>query len=217
MNRKKDYEDSVERNQIKNALINCAKTHGMSLSEFASEAGVSPSTLTGFVNDISTRAEHILSMRTISKLTKAFPDLSSFMQLAEPTPELQEVRFIGLVDIKNNWQIVGLDPQSPGSTMIQNQKNDYVAFGVKSINPIFDARVYFCNSNIIENIDEINKYIFKLLIVDCAEGRYMGYLMSGKNNHLYLGTIPSFENSKHEVLTEITDINWFMPVEWIRP
>ena len=112
------YSSFMNRSQIKQALLNCAKTHGMSLSEFAAEADVSPSTLTGFVNDISTRADHVLSMRTIGKLTKRFPDLSSFLQLAEPAQELQEVRFIGLVDTSRKWQVVALDPNSPGSTMI---------------------------------------------------------------------------------------------------
>ncbi len=214
-----NYYTYMNRNQIKSALINCARTHNISLSELARESGVAPSTISGFVNDAKSgnRDKQFLSTKTINSLTKRFPDLAKFLQIAEPTDELQEVRFIGLVDLKNKWQIASLDPNSPGSTMIQKQGNDYVALGVKSINQIFNDRVYFCKPNVIEDIDEIHQYIFKLVIVDAAEGKYMGYLMSGKNNKLYLGTIPSFENAEHEVLVELTDINWFMPVEWIRP
>ena len=149
MHEKKSYEEDMERNQIKNAIINCAKTHGKSLSEFASAAGVSPSTLTGFVNDISTRADHILSMRTIAKLTKAFPDLATFLQIAEPVTELQEVRILGLVDIVNQHRIVALDPSSPGSVMIQNQRNKYVAYGAKANHRFYDKRTFFCLSDFL--------------------------------------------------------------------
>ena len=211
------YSSFMNRSQIKQALLNCAKTHGMSLSEFAAEADVSPSTLTGFVNDISTRADHVLSMRTIGKLTKRFPDLSSFLQLAEPAQELQEVRFIGLVDTSRKWQVVALDPNSPGSTMIQNQNNDYVAIGVKSVHQILNNRVYFCKPDINENINELAKYVTKLVVVDADEGKYLGYLMIDNKDQFYIATVPDFDNGKHEKLIDLTNINWFMPVEWIRP
>ena len=103
-----NYYTYMNRNQIKSALINCAKTHGISLSELASEAGISPSTITGFVNDAKTRADHVLSMRTIGKLTKKFPDLANFLQIAEPYDDkkLKEVRVIGLVDFENNQNFI---------------------------------------------------------------------------------------------------------------
>ena len=216
MNTKKDYEDSVERNQIKNALINCAKTHGMSLSEFASEAGVSPSTLTGFVNDISTRAEHILSMRTITKLTKAFPDLANHLQLAEATPDVKEVRFLGLVCLDNNQQILPLDPGSPGSIMIPNAGNDYVAYGIKSSYVMFKNRVFFCKPEPIFDQNNIQDYVGSLVIVDASNGKYLGFLMNDENGKFYTARMP-IVHEKHKKLINLNSINWIMPVEWIKP
>ena len=216
MNTKKVYEDSVERNQIKNALINCAKTHGMSLSEFASEAGVSPSTLTGFVNDISTRAEHILSMRTITKLTKTFPDLANHLQLAEATPDVKEVRFLGLVSLDNNQQIVPLDPGSPGSIMIPNAGNDFVAYGIKSSYVMFKNRVFFCKPEPIYDKNIIQDYVGSLVIVDASNGKYLGFLMNDENGKFYTARMP-IVHEKHKKLINLNSINWIMPVEWIKP
>ena len=216
MNIKKDYEDSVERNQIKNALINCAKTHGMSLSEFASEAGVSPSTLTGFVNDISTRAEHILSMRTITKLTKAFPDLANHLQLAEATPNVKEIRVLGLIDLDNNQQIVSLDVGSTGSIMIPNSGNDYVAYGIKSTNVMFKNKFYFCKPEPIEQNHLFQDYVGSLCVVDAAEGKYLGYLLIEPDGQWYTARMPVV-HEQHTKLITLTHINWIMPVEWIKP
>ena len=216
MNTKKVYEDSVERNQIKNALINCAKTHGMSLSEFASEAGVSPSTLTGFVNDISTRADHILSMRTISKLTKAFPNLATHLQLAESTPDVKEVRFLGLVVLEKNQLIVPLDPGSPGSTMIQNYGSDYVAYGIKSSYSMFKNRVYFCLPETISDPKLFMDYVGSLVVVDSNEGKHLGFLLCTQNGEFYTARMPTV-HGQHKNLVDLTNINWIMPVDWIRP
>jgi len=216
MNTKKDYEDSVERNQIKNALVNCAKTHGMSLSEFASEAGVSPSTLTGFVNDISTRAEHILSMRTITKLTKAFPDLANHLQLAEATPNVKEIRVLGLIDLDNNQQIVSLDVGSPGSIMIPNAGNNFVAYGIKSSYVMFKNRFYFCKPEPIEQAHLFQDYVGSLCVIDAAEGKYLGFLLINPDGQFYTAQMPDV-HEKHKKLMDLSHINWIMPVEWIKP
>ena len=216
MNEKKSYEDGMERNQIKNAIINCAKTHGKSLSEFASAAGVSPSTLTGFVNDISTRADHILSMRTIAKLTKAFPDLATFLQIAEPITELQEVRILGLVDFSNEHRIVALDPSSPGSVMIQNQRNNYVAYGVKEEGHLYHRRIYYC---ITEKIiyENYKNYLTKLCVIDSEKGRFLGYLFTNKHNEYYLAQMSKNEKGFESVVDKLGKINWLMPIDWIQP
>ena len=216
MNEKKSYEDGMERNQIKNAIINCAKTHGKSLSEFASAAGVSPSTLTGFVNDISTRADHILSMRTIAKLTKAFPDLATFLQIAEPVTELQEVRILGLVDIVNQHRIVALDPSSPGSVMIQNQRNKYVAYGAKANHRFYDKRTFFCLSDLIVK-EDYKKYLTKLCIIDSEKGRFLGYLFTNKYNKYYLCQVSNNDKGFEPIINDLGTVNWLMPVDWIQP
>ena len=213
-----EYFTFMNRGQIKKALIDCAKTHGMSLSEFASEAGVSPSTLTGFVNDISTRAEHVLSMRTIGKLSKRFPDLSKFLQIAEPYNEeqLKEVRVIGLVDFENNQRITPLEHNTPAAIMISNTSDDYIAFKAHNVHISLLNRFYLCKIDPIEDQGEFHKHLSKLVVIDCAEGRFLGYFFKpqGNDEAPYYVTNLSVKPVK---ITNCTKVKWIAPVEWVRP
>jgi len=208
--------DFMNRDQIKKALIDCASSLGMSLSEFASEAGVSPSTITGFVNDISTRAEHVLSMRTIGKLTKKHPQLSTYLQIAEPWESLQEIRIIGLIDFDDQNKVVPLNPFSKGSIMIQNQKNNYIAYGCKDKHPILSRRTYFCETDLIikENFDD---YLTKMCVIDSSVGRFMGYLFVNKNGVYYLAKYSNYDPGFESVVDDLGTLNWLMPVDWILP
>jgi len=213
-----DYYTFMNRKQIKTALYNCARTHSISLSELASEAGVSPSTITGFVNDVKGREDHVLSMRTINKLSVKFPDLSKFLQIAEPYDDqrLKEVRVIGLVDFENNQKIAPLDMNTPAAINIATTNEDYIAFRATNVHVAYDGRYYLCRLDPIEDQNEFQKYLSKLCVVDCKEGRYMGFLFSPQNDpdgKFYLSNICSETNH----LTDCTDIKWIAPVLWIKP
>ena len=213
-----DYYTLMNRKQIKTALYNCARTHSISLSELASEAGVSPSTITGFVNDVKGREDHVLSMRTINKLSVKFPDLSKFLQIAEPYDDqrLKEVRVIGLVDFENNQKIAPLDMNTPAAINIATTNEDYIAFRATNVHVAYDGRYYLCRLDPIEDQNEFQKYLSKLCVVDCKEGRYMGFLFSPQNDpdgKFYLSNICSETNH----LTDCTDIKWIAPVLWIKP
>ena len=213
-----NYYTYMNRNQIKSALINCAKTHSMSLSELASEAGVSPSTITGFVNDAKTRADHVLSMRTIGKLTKKFPDLANFLQIAEPYDDkkLKEVRVIGLVDFENNQRIIPLEHNTPAAIMVANTNDDYIAFKAHNVHISLLNRFYLCKIDPIEDEFEFHKYLSKLVVVDCAEGRFLGYLFkpqSTENASYYITNL----SVKPIKITSCTDIKWIAPIDWVRP
>ena len=209
-----NYYTYMNRNQIKSALINCAKTHGISLSELASEAGISPSTITGFVNDAKTRADHVLSMRTIGKLTKKFPDLATFLQIAQPLENLREVRFLGLINPEQNWQITALSPDTPGSTMIKDNGQEYVAFGMNSSKIMNQNRAYFCKPKMITDDEEIIKNIGKLVVAECTTNcRHLGYLTTTANNKFELVMLPGTNIAE----PKLHDIKWIMIVDWIRP
>ena len=208
----------MNRNQIKSALINCAKTHGISLSELASEAGISPSTITGFVNDAKTRADHVLSMRTIGKLTKKFPDLANFLQIAEPYDDkkLKEVRVIGLVDFENNQRIIPLEHNTPAAIMVASTNDDYIAFKAHNVHISLLNRFYLCKIDPIEDEFEFHKYLSKLVVVDCAEGRFLGYLFkhqSTENASYYITNL----SVKPLKITICTNIKWIAPIDWVRP
>ena len=208
----------MNRNQIKSALINCAKTHSMSLSELAAEAGVSPSTITGFVNDAKTRVDHVLSMRTIGKLTKKFPDLANFLQIAEPYDDkkLKEVRVIGLVDFENNQRITPLEYNTPAAIMVAYTNDDYIAFKAHNVHISLLNRYYLCKIDPIKDESEFHKYLSKLVVVDCAEGRFLGYIFKNQDDtesNYYVTNL----SLKPKKLTDCTDIKWIAPIDWIRP
>jgi transcriptional regulator with XRE-family HTH domain len=213
-----NYYTYMNRNQIKSALINCAKTHNMSLSELASEAGVSPSTITGFVNDAKTRADHVLSMRTIGKLTKKFPDLANFLQIAEPYDDkkLKEVRVIGLVDFENNQRITPLEYNTPAAIMVAYTNDDYIAFKAHNVHISLLNRYYLCKINPIKDEYEFHKYLSKLVVVDCAEGRFLGYIFKNQDDtesNYYVTNL----SLKPKKLTDCTNIKWIAPIDWVRP
>ena len=183
----------MERDQIKSALINCATTHSISLSELATEAGIAPATLTGFVNDSKSgnRDKHTLSMTTIGKLTKRWPDLSDQLKIANPISSVRQVPYIGMVDRLNGHTIGGLEPNQSGSIMLTNAAKDYVAYGIKEGHPIIKNRIFLCKPEpVYEGFDN---YLTRLVIVDCQAGRHMGYLMKSDDGQYWLAA-PYNEN-----------------------
>ena len=213
-----DYYTFMNRKQIKTALYNCARTHSISLSELASEAGVSPSTITGFVNDVKGREDHVLSMRTINKLSQKFPDLSKFLQIAEPydDQQLKEVRVIGLIDFENDQRITPLDHNTPAAIMVAHTNDDYIAFKANNVHISYLNRYYLSRIDPIEDESQFHKYMSKLVVIDCKEGRFMGYFFRPQidnNSNYYISSL----SLKPQKLTECTDIKWIAPIEWIKP
>ena len=206
----------MNRNQIKSALLNCARTHSISLSELAREAGIAPSTISSFVNDAKSgnRDKQYLSTKTISKLTKKFPDLATFLQIAQPLHDLREARYLGLVNPENNWEITALSPDTPGSTMIKDNGQEYVAFGMASTEIMNQTRAYFCKPDMISDHDEIIKSIGKLVVAECTTNcRHLGYLTNSTNQKLKLVMLPGTNIAE----PKLHDIKWVMLVDWIRP
>ena len=60
------------------------------------------------------------------------------------------------------------------------------------------------------------KYMSKLVVIDCKEGRFMGYFFKPQidnNSNYYVSSL----SLKPQKLTECSDINWIAPIEWIKP
>ena len=209
----------MNRKQIKTALYNCARTHSISLSELASEAGVSPSTITGFVNDVKGREDHVLSMRTINKLSVKYPDLSKFLQIAEPydDQQLKEVRVIGLIDFENDQRITPLEHDTPAAIMIDGSNKDYIAFKAHNVHASFINRYYLCPLEPVEDETQFHKYLSKLVIVDCAEGRFLGYIFKPQRDDKQSNYYVTNLSLKPVKLTDCTNIKWIAPIEWVKP
>jgi transcriptional regulator with XRE-family HTH domain len=68
-----------EKEKYKSALKKLAKSQNKSLSNIAVEAGIAPSTITGFMNDVVGRGKYGLSAKTRSKLSETFQEFISFV------------------------------------------------------------------------------------------------------------------------------------------
>ena len=66
----------MEKEHMKKVILDLSRKHGISPSQLAQEAGIAPSTITGFLNDREGRAKHGLSAQTQSKLEKTYPEES---------------------------------------------------------------------------------------------------------------------------------------------
>ena len=217
------YMSMMDREQVKAALRNCATTHNVSLSEFASEAGVAPATVTGFVNDSksSNRNEHNLSMTTIGKLSKRWPDLSDHLKIANPTSNIREVPYVGMLNPVTK-QVGGLEPNRAGSIMVNQSKEDFVAYGMSKGHTILKQRVYLCKPEPI--YDNFEDYVNKLVVVDCDEGRMIGFLQQSFDKTYWLAgpsTMWGTNNENNlidpEKVDTCTNIKWIQPVDWIKP
>ena len=66
----------MEKEHMKKVILDLSRKHGISPSQLAQEAGIAPSTITGFLNDREGRAKHGLSAQTQSKLEKTYPEFN---------------------------------------------------------------------------------------------------------------------------------------------
>jgi len=127
---------------------------------------------------------------------------------------LREVRYLGLVNPENNWEITALSPDTPGSTMIKDYGQEYVAFGMASSAIMNQTRAYFCKPDMISDHDEIIKSIGKLVVAECTTNcRHLGYLTNSTNGKLKLIMLPGTNIAE----PKLHDIKWIMLVDWIRP
>ena len=67
----------MEKEQLKQVIKNLAKKNNMTASDLATQAGVAPSTITGFLNDVPGRGHYGLSARTQGKISDAFQSLKN--------------------------------------------------------------------------------------------------------------------------------------------
>lgn len=86
----------MEKEQLKAALKGLAKSRNVSLSDLAVEAGVAPSTITGFINDVPGRGHYGLSAKTQSKLTDKFPE---FKELIDKPPVLEQSAQVPVIGV----------------------------------------------------------------------------------------------------------------------
>ena len=81
---------------------------------------------------------------------------------------------------------------------------------------MFKSRVYFCKPETISDPKKFNDFVNSLVVVDSAEGKHLGYFLSDATGQYYTAQMPNVHEQPTK-LVDLTNINWIMPVDWIRP
>ena len=103
----------MEKEQLKLALKNLAKQQGMSLSDLATHAGIAPSTITGFMNDVPGRGHYGLSARTQNKLAEEYSEFKDMIEKPIINTNLVNVPIIGMWE--SDYRVNGLELGMPSS------------------------------------------------------------------------------------------------------
>ena len=218
----------MDRSQIKSAIIKTAQDEGISFTEMAKKADVSPSTLTGFVNDAKGRSDHVLSNVTINKLSLKFPTLRDNLKIAAPITEHTEVKIIGNVDLSDQFgngisdhMVKALRPDDIASVIVAAKPSSpQVAIGMirnSKMSHLHHNRLYFVTQKVIEDKEQFHLYLTKLCLVNGDDGNnYFGILLrrlhdKDKYSSYYI------VNSTDKPVKEFAYINWISPCIWIKP
>tara|TARA_Y100000114_G_scaffold156120_1_gene182241 strand:+ start:868 stop:1530 length:663 start_codon:yes stop_codon:yes gene_type:complete len=185
----------MEKEQLKAALKAIAKQHKISASEVAKEAGVSPSTITGFLNDVPGRGHYGLSAKTQNKLSEKFPEFKEFI---EKPPALEQAVQIPVIGIWGaDYRVTGLELGMSNSFLTDWSKNIHLysavlrdsTFFIKNFNHDGDKNLireirYYLFQN--KYCDDMDLLVGKQCYCSCDNGTYLGYIGARKKCfHLY--------------------------------
>ena len=142
-----------EKEEYKLALKKLAKSLNKSLSDIAIKAGIAPSTITGFVNDVPGRGKYGLSARTRTKLSKTFPEFKIFLNETHDFTEKTncELKIRGIVS-KNSK--VSSNLAETENVLVPEFNNVENLYGIRNGN---DIEIYKGKKEQPENF--INKYV----------------------------------------------------------
>ena len=185
----------MEKEQLKLALKNLAKHQGMSLSDLATQAGIAPSTITGFMNDVPGRGHYGLSARTQNKLAEEYSEFKNMIEKPVTNTNLVNVPIIGMWE--SDYRVNGLELGMP-SSFASNWSTDIESYSAVirnanffSINPPTSTKSfvngevrYYLFNNIY--IDDLNKTNSKQVYCKTATGNFIGYqVKDGNKFYLY--------------------------------
>lgn len=185
----------MEKEQLKSALKAIAKQHSISLSEVAKEAGVSPSTITGFLNDVPGRGHYGLSAKTQNKLSEKFPEFREFI---EKPPVLEQTVNIPVIGVWGaDYRVTGLELGMSNNFITEWSINIHLysavlrteTFFAKNFaegmyhNLIREKRYYLFKNTYAEDLTNI---VGKQAYASCENGTYIGFIANHKGHyHLF--------------------------------
>ena len=209
----------MEKEQLKSALKNLAKQQGVSLSDLATQAGIAPSTITGFMNDVPGRGHYGLSAKTQTKLADKFDDFKELIDSPTVSTGEYDLPIIGMWD--SDYRVNGLELGMPSSFRTNLSAN------IQSYSSIIRSPQFFtfiekdnekCSG--LDFIKETRYYIFKNTYAEnmmpllgkqvyarTNTGNFIGYLSIHKNiYHLHNFFGKRIENA--EQVLKATKIEW---------
>ena len=182
----------MEKEQLKAALKALAKQLNLSASDLAKEAGISPSTITGFLNDVPGRGHYGLSAKTQNKLHEKYPEFKEFIDTPPVPEQTVQVPVIGVWGADH--RVTGLE-LGMSSNFITGWSVDvhlYSAvlrtelFFAKNFaekmdhNLIREKRYYLFKNTYAEDITTI---VGKQAYASCEGGTYIGFIGRHKGHH----------------------------------
>ena len=124
----------MEKEHMKKVILDLSRKHGISPSQLAQEAGIAPSTITGFLNDREGRAKHGLSAQTQSKLEKTYPEFNEAFDIPKQT-DLVSLPVIG--NWASDYTVRSIHPGMPSqiaTTYYKGYENQSAVCEVSSSN-----------------------------------------------------------------------------------
>ena len=209
----------MEKEQLKSALKNLAKQQGVSLSDLATQAGIAPSTITGFMNDVPGRGHYGLSAKTQTKLADQYDTFKELIDAPTVVSGEYDLPIIGMWDA--DYRVNGLELGMPSSFRTNLSAN------IQSYSSIIRSPQFFtfvekdnpksCN---LDFIKEIRYYIFKNTYAEnmlpllgkqvyakTTTGNFIGYLSKQKDVY-HLHNFFGERIEKAEQVLKATKIEW---------
>ena len=170
----------MEKEQLKQVLKSIAKKNNMTASDLATEAGVAPSTITGFLNDVPGRGHYGLSARTQGKISEAFPEFRDQIDTPAPLSTTFAVPIIGVWHL--DYRVNGVELGMPTSFIMDFTVNIHQYSSIIRSPKFFTSNMFKDSPNSISmgNIEEIRYYLFKNVYAD--------NLIDTKNKQVYCKT-----------------------------
>ena len=97
----------MEKEQLKTALQTLSKMYNVSPSELGQKAGIAPSTITGFINDVPGRGHYGLSAKTQSKLAETYPEFKNMIEKPFVSNHQYNMPIIGMWH--TDYRVLGLE------------------------------------------------------------------------------------------------------------
>ena len=208
----------MEKEQLKSALKNLAKQQGVSLSDLATQAGIAPSTITGFMNDVPGRGHYGLSARTQNKLAEEYSEFKDMIEKPVVNTNLFNIPIIGMWE--SDYRVNGLELGMPSSftsnwstniesysAVIRNENFFSMNPPTKTMSFVNGEIRYYLFKNTYT--DDLRKTENKQVYCKTATGNFIGYQIK-EGNKFYLYT---FFGERIDIAGEILKAS---KIEWTR-